>query len=262
MNNVCILGMPGLYQNWLVSALDPASKCIESSNNNFLSKSKMLCWIDKSDANLKHILQQYPIIINTYVKDENFVWYLYNFLEKTDGVGIKIDNLANDLFTKAPGTIAFSFMLDHFIDSCNITTETTIESINNSLVEYFYFLLLNKNSEFKIKSSRKESNAINLEFDTFSDCNILTNLLVQVPGFDAAHFQNMYNWLVARNHMYLHKKKRFKEKIVNHQNLDLLELAYVGYLVSNHTNTMLDWYNVDTRNSAVQTHRQLLLESV
>jgi uncharacterized pyridoxal phosphate-containing UPF0001 family protein len=60
----------------------------------------------------------------------------------------------------------------------------------------------------------------------------------------------------------MNKKQRFREKIANHQNLDLLELAYVGYLVSNHTNTMIDWYNVDTRNSAVQTHRQLLLESV
>lgn len=262
MNNVCILGMPGLYQNWLMSALDPASECMESSNSNFVSKSKTLCWVKKFDANIENIHKQYLIVINTYVKDENFVWYLYNFLEKTDGVGIKVDNLANNLFTKAPGTIAFSFMLDHFVDAYNITTETATEIINNSLVEYFYFLLIDKNSEFKIKSSREESDAINLEFDTFADYNVLVNLLDQIPGFDASHFQNMYNWLVSRNHMYLHKKQRFREKIANHQNLDLLELAYVGYLVSNHTNTMLDWYNVDTRNSAVQTYRQLLLESV
>jgi hypothetical protein len=262
MTNVCILGMPGLYQNWLMSALDPSSECIESSDSNFLSKSKTLHWVRKFDTNVENVRQKYSIVINTHVKDENFVWYLYNFLEKTDGVGIKVDDLANDLFTKAPGTIAFSFMLDHFVDAYNITTKTAIEVINNSLVEYFYFLLMNKNSEFKIKSLREESDAINLEFDTFADYDALVTLLDQVPGFDAIHFQNMYNWLVARNHTYLNKKKRFKEKIVNHQNLDLLELAYVGYLVSNHTNTMLDWYNVDTRNSAVQTHRQLLLESV
>ena len=262
MTNVCILGMPGLYQNWLMSALDTSSECIESSDSNFLSKPKTLRWVRKFDAGVEQVRKQYPTVINTYVKDENFVWYLYNFLEKTDGVGIKVDNLANDLFTKASGTIAFSFMLDHFADAYNITTETATEIINNSLVEYFYFLLMDKNSEFKIKSLREESDAINLEFDTFADYDALVTLLDQVPGFAAAHFQNMYNWLVSRNYMYMNKKQRFREKIVNHQNLDLLELAYVGYLVSNHTNTMLDWYNVDTRNSAVQTHRQLLLESV
>ena len=262
MTNVCILGMPGLYQNWLMSALDPASECIESSDSNFLSKPKTLRWARKFDASVEQVRKQYPIVINTYVKDENFVWYLYNFLEKTDGVGIKVDNLANDLFTKASGTIAFSFMLDHFADAYNITAETATEIIDNSLVEYFYFLLMDKNSEFKIKSLREESDAINLEFDTFADYDALVTLLDQVPGFDAAHFQNMYNWLVSRNYMYMNKKQRFREKIVNHQNLDLLELAYVGYLVSNHTNTMLDWYNEDTRNSTIRTHRQLLLESV
>lgn len=82
MTNVCILGMPGLYQNWLMSALDPSSECIESSDSNFLSKPKTLRWVRKFDANVEQVRKQYPIVINTYVKDETLYGTFIIFWKK------------------------------------------------------------------------------------------------------------------------------------------------------------------------------------
>jgi hypothetical protein len=100
------------------------------------------------------------MVINSYVLDENFVWYLYNFLEKTDGVGILIDNLTSDLFSKAQGTVAFDGLLKHLVDNYQLSSDQDPAYLNNAVIENFYHkspaiiqLLCNLNALFWSESN-------------------------------------------------------------------------------------------------------------
>ena len=147
MSKTCILlGLPGLYQNWMRATLDNTGSFQLSLNSNFISYSTTTQWERKLDINIQDFKNQKTPVINLYVAPENFAWYLYNFLEKTDGVGILVDSLVSDLFTKAPGTMAFNSMLTHFVNSYNINSETDPVYCYNAAIEYFYFLLINHDS--------------------------------------------------------------------------------------------------------------------
>ena len=77
-NHVALLGLPGLYQNWLLSALDVSAQVRMSGEHNFISHSGKINWFKKMGADLDQIpeLIQTSMVINSYVLDENFVWYL------------------------------------------------------------------------------------------------------------------------------------------------------------------------------------------
>lgn len=154
MNKLCVLlGLPGLYQNWMQAALDSTSKVQFSVDSNFISYSKTVQLRQKLEINIQDFKNQDTPVINTYVAPENFAWYLYNFLEKTDAIGISVNSLHKDLFIKAPGTVAFDSMLTHFANSYNLDTKTDPAYFYNAAIEYFYFLLINQDAIFKTKSS-------------------------------------------------------------------------------------------------------------
>ena len=251
IGGTCLLGMPGLYQNWLLAALDPSSQIVYDNQSNFICKNSRVTWIKKFDVSIDNLpynkfCTSAGPVINLYVTDENFAWYLYNFLEKTDGIGITVANLERDLFSKAPGTVAFDLMLKHFIESYSVESNAVASDIKNSLIEYFYFLLINTDCNFKKKSTQIVNNAINLEYNDFKDLDILVEKLNVLDCFNKDYFVNLYQDLHLRNKVYLQRKQNFKQKVILNK-LDLLETSYVGYLITRHTNQQLDWFNTKIR---------------
>jgi hypothetical protein len=146
-NSIALLGLPGLYQNWLMSALDKDSQLTIIAERNFKYQGSNFDWY-YYQQDLKS--ESYNHVINLYVEEENFIWFLYNFLEKTCEIGIMVDDLLNSLYTKGVGTIAFDQLVKHFTSSYNITSESSEDYCKNAAIEYFYFLLIEKNAEFKI----------------------------------------------------------------------------------------------------------------
>lgn len=255
---LCVIGLPGLYQNWLIGALDPTSQCQDSQENNFISRSDKIDWIKKNDIDL-HDVTRYDHVVNCYVKPKNFVWYLYNFLEKTDGVGIMIDSLAHDLFKKAPGTIAFDGLLHHFVESYDIQPTTSINVIENSLIEYFYFVLIEEQSLFRQKAHLNLQSAINIEYDDFFCVDTMSHLFEHLPMFDATHFDKQHRQLLQRNCRYLTMRLLFPWHLTNHR-LDLLSWAYIGAIVTKMTDKSLDWYNPGIRQRIVDKYKYKILQ--
>ena len=223
-----------------MSSLDPGCDYeIMHNNTNFEYAGKKFIWWKKTEIDFDDV--QDEIVINLYVKPENFVWYLYNFLEKTDHVGIQIKHIHNHLFTRAPNTIAFDGMLKHFVESYGVNEQTDVETLKNCLIEYFYLVLSNEN-EFKTKVAQTHPRFINIEYDDFSSYDLLVAKLKNVPGFDLAHFANMYTILEQTNYKYLNKKKQYQLHTTP-ADLDILEIAYAGSTVAND----LDWFNDQVR---------------
>jgi hypothetical protein len=254
MDKIKLLGLPGLYQNWIMSAIDSSSEVALSCDNNFITKSTEVTWIKKIDHDL--IVALPGPVINCWVHNENFVWYLYNFLEKTDGVGIQVESLVDDLFNKAAGTIAFDTLLKHFVDAYDITQMTEREYACNATIEYFYFLLCDQKGKFKTQTQYTHNNFINLEYNEFGDKKILIDKLSTLPNFDLDHFENQYHQLIVRNVRYINKRRTFIEKFLNHStDFDILELSYIGYLVGKITGTPVDWFNPDVRENNMLIHK-------
>lgn len=255
---VCVLGLPGLYQNWLIGALDPTSRRQQWQQNNFISDSDKVHWIKKYDTD-RYDIGCFDYVVNCYVKPDNFVWYLYNFLEKTDGVGIMVDSLAQDLLIKGPGTIAFDSLLRHFVDSYNIQRSTPTEIIENSLIEYFYFVLTQDQSTFRRRAHVILSQAINIEYEDFFCVDTLGHLLESVPTFDQAHFEEQHRVLQQRNSRYLTAKFLFPSHLIT-GSLDTLSLAYVGSMITKHTSIPLDWFDSRVREQMIDKYRYKILQ--
>jgi hypothetical protein len=226
--------------------------------------STQVTWIFKIDQNLSIPLT--GPVINCWVCDENFVWFLYNFLEKTDGVGIQVDLLVNDLFNKAAGTVAFDALLKHFVDSYNINEMLDFEYVRNAMIEYFYFLLCDQQGKFKTQTQYTHKDFINIEYNEFGDEKILINKLIMLPSFNLTHFNKQYHLLADRNIRYINKRRVFIEKFLNHDiEFDILELSYIGYLVRKITGTPVDWFNPKVREKNMVIHKNKickLLESM
>lgn len=261
---MCLLGLPGLYQNWLLAALDSSAGIETSSKCNFEALSSRLQWIKFSGhaIDIDSVSNSCDYIINTYVKANNFVWYLYNFLEKTDGVNIFVNNLQYDIFSKAPGTHAFDSMLKHFIESYNISESSDKPTVYNSLIEYFYFLLADTDAGFKVACDRpsNHSKVINIEYTDFSNYEKLRDQLSTVQP-DHVYFKNLYQLLWDRNTDYLTRRDRFADKLMSRhalENYDILELAFIGCLIGGVENIRLDWYNTDVRTAMFNKHQDQL----
>jgi len=254
MDKIKLLGLPGLYQNWIMSAIDSSSTVILSGANNFITNSTQITWIKKLDQDLNATLS--GPVINCWVHNENFVWYLYNFLEKTDNIGIRVDMLSSDLFNKATNTVAFDTLLQHFVDAYRINKMSDSEYIRNATIEYFYFLLCDRKGKFKIQTQYTHKKFINIEYNEFGSEEILTNKLSSLSRFDLDYFKNQYCQMISRNVRYINKRRMFIEKFLNHDTeFDILELAYIGYLVNKFTDTHLDWFNPAVRETSISTHK-------
>lgn len=249
MNEPVILGLPGLYQNWLSAALDPKSEFSLDLEHNFLCKKSRYNWIKKIEIDFTTASFSGPTV-NMYVNDQNFVWFLYNFLEKTDGVGISVDVLVDDLEFKAPGTYAFDSMLRHFFKSYNLDQLQDCQYRKNAAIEYFYFLLLNKNTVLKTQCGFTDPTFVNIEYSEFENADLLKSKFLKLEHFDVEHFDQMYQLLVQRNKRYLTIRQRFVNKILsNNRNFDILETAYIGTLLTIYD--QLDWFNLEFREETI-----------
>lgn len=249
LNSIALLGLPGLYQNWLMSALDKDSQLTIITERNFEYQGSIFKWYIKDQPNLK--LESYDYVINLYVKEENFVWFLYNFLEKTCEIGIMVDDLLNSLYTKGVGTIAFDQLVKHLTSSYNITSESSKDYCKNAAIEYFYLLLIEKNSQFKIIAAHTNDQYINIEYDDFNEVDVLVDKLKRLPVFNLKHFLKCYKKLNETNVRFLKRKEEFKNKI---ENFDILETSYLGYLISSKSGEQLDWFNSNLRNTEINEY--------
>ena len=229
-----------------MSSIDADSQ-YTNIGSNFIYESKNINWLFKIDTELTSV--SYNNVVNTYVAEENIVWYLYNFLEKTDDVGIYVDQLIYNLFIKADGTMAFDHMLKHFIDAYHITDATDAEYCNNAAIEYFYLFLLG-DSKFKTIVNTVQKNWINIEYEDFYSSDILIKKLQHLPNFNRDYFLKQHNLLVETNLRYLTRKADFYDKFKNktsNTQFDILEWAYIGWLLSKDSKERLDWFNKDVR---------------
>lgn len=245
-----MLGLPGLYQNWLLATLDQHSDFKLQNENNFSCNQSRVKLAMKIQTDLSNITFLHSTVINTYVSDQNFVWFLYNFLEKTDGVNIRVDYLIEDLETKAPGTIAFDSILKHWSDSYNLAHHPDYQYRLNSAIEYFYFLLLDTQGNFKHLVGFTDPRFVNIEYANFENKKLLENKLSHLEIFDLNHFNRMYDLLHQRNIRYLTRRHNFVSKIQsNNKNFDILELAYIGMLITDQD--PIDWFNTQLRESII-----------
>lgn len=248
---ISILGLPGLYQNWLRAVLDPSSQFSISHRINFDTHESTVHWYKKLETDIDSIDSK-SIVINTYVADRNFVWYLYNFLEKTDAVNIKVESLVEDLGSKAVGTKAFDTLLKHFVESYNLNSHLDCEYKNNAAIEYFYFLLLDQDSRFKKITSLTNLRFLNIEYLDFSNYAVLEQKLSSIDDIDLTHVDKMYQLLRQENLPYLNRQYNFLKKLEsNHKNFDILEQSYIGALLTWQSGNVLDWFNPSVRSEAI-----------
>ena len=67
MSNIVLLGLPGLYQNWLMAAVDPASKVQLHGEQNFFCAQSRVKWKIKPGTVEYPIANDQLIILNTEI---------------------------------------------------------------------------------------------------------------------------------------------------------------------------------------------------
>ena len=70
-SGIRILGLPGLYQNWLLSALDTSAVSVPDKDHNFVTRTHSLTWIKKIDAEVLPELSQSLKNINSITATES-----------------------------------------------------------------------------------------------------------------------------------------------------------------------------------------------
>lgn len=244
MSNIVLLGLPGLYQNWLMAAVDPNSKAQLHGDQNFFCAQSRVKWI------IKPGLQEYPVasdqltVINLCVSEQNFPWYLYNLFEKTYDIKIMIDSFVDDLLSKGDKFVQFE-EFKNLISAIDYTDP-------NNVIKFFYELFYAKTHYLYRVCQASGIDYINIEFDDFNHLSALTKKLSTVPGFDPAHCETMYKSLSARNQRYLNRKKDFLTKLENNMPLDVIELGYIGSLAAQIFNKKIDWGNPTVRESIMK----------
>lgn len=249
MSKIVLLGLPGLYQNWLMSAVDPNSKMQLHGDQNFFCAQSQVKWLIKTG------LVDYPTasddltVLNLYVKEKNFPWYMYNLFEKTYDIRVMIDSFTTDIVEKGD-----KFVIFH--DTKNDLLAGYAAINQNTVIHYFYNLFCENQHYLHTATQKIDPAYINIEFDDFTDPDILKNKLQSVSIFDTAHFDLLYTVLVNRNQRYLNKKKEFLQKLEQaEQSYDIIETAYIGALASQvFDGKRLNWMNESVRNSIIK-HR-------
>ena len=255
MSKFIIHGLPGLYQNWLSAVLDPQSK-FNSQGINFVTESSNVPWVSKHSTFAESLHSTH--VINCFVSVQNLPWYLYNFFEKTDDIGISVDNLARDLQHRAPGTIAFNSMLDHWKSVYHIDAHSDYDYYKNSLIEYFYHWFTQP-SEWRdlLTHQHHSDHSVNIEYCDFSDPDLLYQTLNTAVTVDQAHFDQMYKLLQKGNQRFFDLPTNFNTKLLNLPDvtqLSIIELAWLGKMFSDILNQSLDWFNPDVRHTIINAN--------
>lgn len=248
MANIFLLGLPGLYQNWLMAAVDPTSVFQLHGTKNFFCSKSIVKWQVKVSLEDYSFIGAGDTVINLLVHENNIPWYLYNLFEKTYDIKVQIDNFYIDLQNKASKFTLFAEFkkeLEHY----HVHT-------HDQLVHYFYKMFVDKTNFLYKYVSLYDNKFINIEYDNFTQPILLKNKLSVVPNFNSEHFDNLYKILLERNQRYLNRKQDFLSKLKNKQELDVVELGYVGKLVHDMYNKDLDWSSSALRSSILK-HKNL-----
>lgn len=246
-----IYGLPGLYQNWLSAALD-ADANFSHGGNNFQTLHSSVPWVSKHESELNSDNQD---VINCFVSPNNLPWYLCNFFEKTDDVGIKVDHWAEDIQRLGADTIAYQGMLDHWRQTYCIDENCSQDYIKNSAIEYFYLFFI-QDSAWKNLLEWQHPRGVNIEYSDFGSIVTLKQKLSTLVMLDDDHFVYMYHLLNATNYRYLELEQKFKQKILQlpfYNSFNVIELAWLGALFYQIDREQLDWFNPTVR------HRTLAL---
>ena len=191
-------------------------------------------------------------IINLYVKEHNFPWYLYNLFEKTYDIKIMIDTLVQDLLNNGDKFTIFA-------EFKNLLLQIDHKD-NNAVINLFYLLFL-ENKYYLCKTAELTNPSyINIEYDDFLDRACLLEKLKHVPGFDSNHFNLLYQQLVDRNQRYFTRKQDYLDKLAGTQNFDLIELAYTGKLASMLYGKQIDWINPKFRMAVLKSKQNELCD--
>lgn len=250
MSNIVLLGLPGLYQNWLMAAVDPSSKVQLHGEQNFFCSQSQVKWVIKPGLSNYPVASDELTVLNLVVNENNFPWYMYNLYEKTYDIKIMIDTFATDIVEKGD---KFSI----FNDTKNDLLYHYGHPNNDNLIEYFYNLFQTNNHYLHTATRESRTNYINIEFDHFTQPDLLSNKLSRVSGFDLTHFSSAYKLLVDRNSRYLNKKKDFHSRLANLcLDYDIIETAYIGKLASVVFNKKLDWGNPTVRQTILKHKHQ------
>ena len=250
--------------------LDPYSKVsIIGSNFHHHSDNHDVVFIPKiEEALADHAFfdkLNYDFIINIYVKEENFIWYMHNFLGKTDEHFLEISNLYDELMNKASGTKAFDQLYQHFIRSYGITDDWSRDSCNDALIEFFYLGFVSDNNIHKNIAMIELNlpNSINLEYEDFDTLNIIKEKLFNVIDISDEILYKKYQQLRKLNHRYFNQKITLADKIQSSSaivDLNILDQAIIGYLINKLiTDDRLDWFNRTVREELYNTYKSELV---
>ena len=259
-----LLGLPGLYQNWLMTVLDPEA-AYYCNGSNFKYDSDDIKWLSKNyeyQSNPDFIRSMSDsTIINLYVDEKNFIWYLQNFIGKTDEIFLDLDNLLDELESKAPGTKAFDNFYHHFIDTYEIKSDTALDIKIDSLIEYLYLSLVLPDNRLKQISMLKFDlpNITNIEYEDFNDIHKLRSKLSLVSNLDLSSFDDKHQQLQDKNHLYLNQRKILSEAIIRNTDItsfNILDQAKIGYFIGMISKqSRLDWFNPLQRQDLYRIHR-------
>lgn len=253
---ILLIGIPGLYQNWLRKILDPTATIatlqsnfiVELQNPNIAWDGKFNLLSNQPDFYETH---QDTFIVNSVVNPENFPWYLHNFYGKTDEIFINLDKFEDDFFTKARDTQAFGNFFSEVSNQYNINETSSKEDIKNALIEAIYLTLVQTHPFRNLLAMRcPNTNSINIEYGDFGSLTKLRTALKNVPGIDLSPLSDLYAKLKQMNDAYINSKKYMLTKLASTTKLDdfnVIQQAIIGYAIHGITGKELDWYNTQVR---------------
>jgi len=256
MTSVTLLGLPGLYQNWLRAALDPDSVVHLHGEQNFLCNQSQVAWLQKIGLEQYPVADEHNIVVNVYVNNDNFVWYLYNFFEKTFDINIQVSHLIDDLLGKGDSWYLYREFKNGYLQYLQSTSGEFKNSIDIDIL--FFYRVIQYGEDFVMLTKFTNTPVdgyINIEYNDFSDVDLLVEKLNTIPFFNEEHFRRLYESLYSRNKIYLNRKETLLNKLKNNQfNFDILETAYIGAVFSQMNKKEVSWHNPKVR-QAVLKHK-------
>ena len=243
-----------------MTAIDPDGEFRFHGDKNFIYTKTNVTWIVKTLT----AVSDYPtptsdhIVVNTYVKPSNLVWYLYQFFEKTFDINISIDHFAEDLIEKGNRWALFEKLRSDLLEQYPSIAHGT-DSFDQAMLYLYHNLLKDTAASTSAANTVRRralytnSSCINIEYSEFYNKDALASKLSVIPGFDYRRFEEMYSVLYNRNTRYFTRYQAFVDKLSNPDSkFDVLEMAYIGILAEQHFNKPVNWNDPVFRKSILK----------
>jgi len=240
-----LFGLPGLYQNWLMAAVDKDSNLQTHGDRNFFCAKSKVNWLIKTD------ITEFPkdttnlTVLNLYVDPQNMPWYMYNLFEKTYDIKVMVDNLVDDLLEKGHKFKVFEEFRTSLL-------KIEYRNIDDVIGLFYYYFQTQDHWLYKLLPYTQD-NFINIEYNDFSHRDVLESKLEKFPGFDHDYFASAYHLLSSRNQRYLNRKQNFIKKFDTDRNFDIIETAYIGTLYSLVSNNEANWKDPRLRRAVLNS---------